>query len=175
MAPSDPNKLQPAVDALLDELKALDAQRTDLVRTINMLYRRLGKPEMPVEDATPVHGAQAIRPDQFFGRPLATAVTELLEMRRSAMSFDDLVSALQAGGHQIQGQYPKRTLAIAISKNRKFVTLPNSENVGLREWYPALKAVKNGKPAEAGGAGGVDDVVEEEKDSAPGADATEGA
>ena len=165
MATSDPTKLQPAVEALLDELKVLDNQRTELVRTVNMLYRRMGKPEIPLPGETPVAGSQTIRPDQFFGRPLATAVTELLDARRSAMPLDEVVEALLAGGHQFRGEHPKRSLAIAISKNRKFLTVPNTDAVGLREWYPTAKLAKNGK---------VDDD-QDEKNSALGADAAEGA
>lgn len=170
MATSDSTKLQPAVDALLDELKALDTQRTELVRTINMLHKRMGKPEIPLPGDTPAPGSQAIRPDQFFGRPLATAVTELLEARRSAIPLDEIVEALLTGGHQFKGEHPKRTLAIAISKNRKFLSVPNTDAVGLREWYPTAKVGKNGKVDDAGG-----DDDDTEKDSALGAEAAEGA
>ncbi len=96
-----------------------------------------------------------IRADQFFGRPLATVVREILTPRaqnqQGAMPLDELFAVMTKGGFDLEGKdetAKKRTLAITIGKNPAFLRVPNSGDVGLADWYPNVK--KERKPSSPG-------------------------
>jgi len=87
-----------------------------------------------------------IRPDQFFGRPLATVVREILGVRSQrqlgAIALDELFATMLSGGFDFEGKddiTKKRTLAITVAKNPAFVRVPSSGHIGLAEWYPNAK------------------------------------
>ena len=86
-----------------------------------------------------VKGTTYIKPDQFFNKPLATAVREYLQMRRGAASVDEIYAALERGGFEFVGKneaIKKRGLQISLSKSRRiFAYLKASDTFGLWEFY----------------------------------------
>lgn len=63
-----------------------------------------------------------------------------------AVSFDEMLEKLKAGGCRVGGANPKQTLYISLVRNtRDFVPTGNGF-IGLRSFYPGLKAgaIKNG-------------------------------
>lgn len=104
-----------------------------------------------VPHATPAQRPAAfnIKPDQFFGKPLATAVRFILQMRKEAdlgpAEIKEIYKRLKEGGYQFDAKDDEnavRGLQVSISKNTAlFARLP-SGLVGLTEWYG------NGKPAK---------------------------
>ncbi len=126
-------------------------------RTINSLAE--------VEDQPPVYAdadlqatspaTSQFRPDQFFGKPLATSVTMILEQRQKtnmgAASADELYAALVAGGYDFETSSDtnaKRMLSISLSKNMLFLRTPNG-HWGMRKWYKKSDKRK-GDAAEEG-------------------------
>lgn len=101
-------------------------------------------------------GGPVVAPDQFFGRPTATVVREILEMRRQLgvgpTPLAEIHALMKGGGYEFdtrdeEGQV--RGLAISISKNTAlFVRLPNGM-VGLTDWYGGAKrrAKKDAAPS----------------------------
>src|SRR6266436_3567472 len=87
----------------------------------------------------------AVRSDQFFGRPMATVVREILERRTQklgAIPLNDLFELMKAGGFQFENKdeaIAKRSVTITIGKNPAFVRVPNSGHIGLAECYPGAK------------------------------------
>lgn len=154
------DRLGPAIEALVEELDAKLQEVAALKSMINSLRSRMGEDplyqDVEIEDAR----GSAIRPDQFYSKPLSTAVQDLLRPRRTAMGADEIVKGLEQGGFDFKAMKWKagnrsRNLAITLSKNSKtFHRLPNGM-FGLLEWYPeAVKrqeAKGNGKEPEAGG------------------------
>ncbi|HXT12101.1 MAG TPA: hypothetical protein VN873_11110 [Candidatus Angelobacter sp.] len=132
------------------KLAALDAQSRKIKIAINGLYE-LEDEEVPypdVDNASQDATARpmTIRPDQFFGRPLATVVREILGVRSQrqlgAIALDELFALMLSGGFDFEGKdetTKKRTLAITLAKNPAFVRVPSSGHIGLAEWYPNAK------------------------------------
>jgi hypothetical protein len=154
------SKLEGAIEALLEELQNQLDQVADTKRTINTLCRRIGKePQFP-EVATESVGSASIRirPDQFYGRPLATSVEEFLENRKratgdQACTPNDILAGLEAGGFHFKAQGWKdndrlRAMSITLGKNPKFHRLPNG-TYGLISWYPGVAAKKE-RPGKNG-------------------------
>jgi hypothetical protein len=165
------SKLQGAVDELLAELdkQALEVAATK--KTINVLLSRMGKePMFPDENPEQVTGAK-VRADQFYSRPLATSMQEILQQRKQATSMQDILQQLKDGGFDFKGQGWKekdwlRMVAINLGKNTKvFHKLPNG-TYGLLAWYPQVADRKAEKALveEEGG-----DVPAEDKNKAPAA------
>jgi hypothetical protein len=155
-------KLEGAIEALLEELQVQMNQVADTKKTINTLLRRIGKePQFPDEAAESVGSASLrVRPDQYYGRPLATSVEEFLENRKKttgdqACAPSEILAALETGGFDFKAQGWKdddrlRSLSITLGKNPKFHRLPNG-TYGLISWYPSVAAKKE-RPAKNGSA-----------------------
>jgi len=138
------------VDKYEAKLAVLDAQSRKIKTAINGLYELEGEP-IPYPDAEnaaseTVSRSVTIRPDQFFGRPLATVVREILGVRsqrqQGAIALDELFATMLSGGFDFEGKddaTKKRTLAITVAKNPAFVRVPSSGHIGLAEWYPNAK------------------------------------
>jgi hypothetical protein len=151
------SKLEGAIEALQEELQIQMNQVADTKRMINSLLRRIGKePQFPDEAAEQAGvGSFRIRPDQFYGRALATSVEEFLEYRKKttgeqACTPADIMAGLEAGGFDFKAQGWKdndrlRSMSITLGKNPKFHRLPNG-TIGLLSWYPNIVAKKERSP-----------------------------
>jgi hypothetical protein len=153
------------IDKILVKLEPILAQADKFKAQINGLCELDGDPLMfpDVGDARSATTASSKlfplqRSDQFFGRPMATVVKEVLQWRGKsglgATSIDDLYSTMEAGGFEFQGADEanrKRTFASTLGRNPAFRRVPSSGHYGLTEWYPAArdKKPKNGDDAEA--------------------------
>jgi DNA-directed RNA polymerase delta subunit len=129
-----------AIEVALAQISELEAQVTDHKRTVNGLCRLASKPAM-FPDASPASLA-LLRDDEFYGKPLATAVQEVLERRKlsgqGAATVADIYDTLVRGGFHFATknvENAKRNLYQNLSKNSKFHKLPNG-SYGLTEWYP---------------------------------------
>ena len=110
-----------------------------------------------------------IRPDQFYGQPLASAVRTILEMRKQqdlgAATVKEIFEALTMGGYQFNTKNDEVAVASlrnSLSKNTvTFHKLPNGR-FGMLNWYP------NARPAKAAQNGGaIPDTPEEEMERRP--------
>lgn len=116
--------------------------------------------EKPLGSAAPA----TVRRNSFYGKPLATCVREILEMRKRGGSgageatLEEIMTSLRAGNYDLDTisrdkDDQKRGVAISLAKNTStFHRLPNGD-FGLLEWYPSVKKPRgekggNGKPAE---------------------------
>jgi hypothetical protein len=88
-------------------------------------------------------GRSSVRPDEFFGMTYSTAAKMYLEKVGHAVSVEDLLEALNRGGCQVGGREPKKTLYISLVRDvRNFVPISGKSGyLGLRKFYPNLKAV----------------------------------
>ena len=151
MSSSD-DALQSAVEALLAKLEAQERTVRDTKKTINTLLHHMDKdPMFPEAEEALASRALTVRPDQFYGRPLATVAREVLETRGQAMDAQDIMDILERGGYDLAAQGWKerdrlRAFTITLSKNNAvFHRLPNG-SFGLLKWYPeAVKQRQNAK------------------------------
>jgi hypothetical protein len=137
-------------------LQELEVESRKIKSAINCLCDVIGLPPkyQDVEEESKTTNVR--RADEYYGRPLATVVTEVLDKRNAqglgAATLDEIYDHLVAGGFDFTGKndgIKKRGLSISMSKNRKFHRLPN-DTWGLVSWYPSAKEVKeNGNKAAA--------------------------
>ena len=140
-----------SIDSLEDKLAGLEQQARGLKTAINALLELSGAPKRYSKAEISPESAPSLgtmRADLFYGRPLATVVTEYLEMRRAAAqgpaTVVDIYDTLKEGGYRFEAKnndYAKRGLRSSLTKNPKFHKLPNGE-YGLTDWYPNLKPSK---------------------------------
>lgn len=138
------DQLKAAIEVLEQQIADKRREISDLERSINTLRRAMGLD--PLYESTDKDQSAAVRgprPDEYFRLPAATAVERYIEHRGHACSQDEILEALKAGGFDFEGAgwKPKdrrRSLAITLSKNPRFVKLPNG-TIGLASMYPELK------------------------------------
>jgi len=131
-------KLNAAIEVLIDQLQTQLEEVRETKKMINALRKRMGEEAMysDIEES----GAAVTRPDLFYGKPLATAVQEYLEIRKRACTAEEILAGLQQGGFDFRALEWKekdrlRSLAISLAKNTKaFHKLPNN-SFGLISWY----------------------------------------
>jgi hypothetical protein len=146
--------LQSAVDALLAKLEVQQKAVAETKKTINNLLHHMDQGPMfdDAEDAAIQSRTLTLRPDQFYGRPLATVAREVLESRGQAMAAPEMIEVLERGGYDFAAQGWKekdrlRAFTITLAKNNvAFHRLPNGF-FGLPKWYP--EAVKQRQAAKA--------------------------
>jgi hypothetical protein len=132
------DKLQGAVDVLLEELAEQEKQSAETKRTINALMRRMGKSPM-FDDVTVNDNLRAkVRADEYYTKPLATAVTMFLQRRREPVTTQEILKGLVQGGFEFKGWKEEdrlRLLASSMGKNTKYFHRVPSGAFGLVEWY----------------------------------------
>jgi hypothetical protein len=145
------------IDLVVAQVAEIDQQLLEKKRMVNDLCKLAGRPPMYSDaDLASRAGSKPIRPDEYYGKPLATVVRLVLE-RRDAMGLgaatvNEIYDEMAAGGFHFGGKNDdnnKRGLYVSLGKNSTtFHKLPNG-TYGLLEWYPDAKAPKgkngNGK------------------------------
>jgi hypothetical protein len=113
---------------------------------VNELCLAIEQPPI-YSDTDPSNTAcRALRSDEFYGQPLATAIRLVLERRRAgglgSVTVNDIYDVLVEGGYKFDAkneENAKRGLYSTLTKSSNtFHRLPNG-SYGLREWYPNLK------------------------------------
>jgi hypothetical protein len=137
--------LNQAISSLYAELGSVEARSLEIKKMINNLSAMLGE-SLPFSnvETTVGFGNQSIKPDQFFGKGLSTAVKEYLKMKNQACTAQEIFDALRAGGFEFSKDWGEkfqlRNLTISLSKNRNdFVFVKSSNAYGLWEFYPDKK------------------------------------
>jgi len=148
--------LRGAIQELAKKREEQFAQVVETERAINAICRALGdEPMFPDAegDKKPGGGAK-VRKDQFYGRPLATAVQDFLEPRGHAAEPREILAAMQEGGFDFEetmGWKDKkhwlRLMSISLSKNPKFHRL-KSGAFGLVKWYSTIANKKTPRARE---------------------------
>src|SRR5262249_11168599 len=137
------------IAALQAQITEEERRLNDRKRAVNILCDSSGVPRLYPDDQMQSGVTAGIRSDEFYGRPLATVVREILQKRRAASlgaaSVPEIFDAMVAGGYEFNTkneENSKRGLYISLGKNTTtFHRLPNGR-YGLLEWYPAVKEPK---------------------------------
>jgi hypothetical protein len=148
------------------KLRELEVEAVKLKEFVNQIRDFDGLQPLYVDLGTKAASSTGpIRSDQFYGRPLATVVREILEMRQvasqGAASVAEIYAKLVEGGFKFDAandDNAKRALRISLAKNPAFHKIPNGD-YGLSEWYPNARQSRKEKAAENGSS--FSDVVDE--------------
>jgi len=138
------DRLNAAIAELEEHLSEQQTEVADTKKMINALRKRMNLE--PLYTDVSVEGTGSIRPDQYYGKPLATAASDFLERRKRACSADEILKGLLEGGFDFDAIEWKekdrlRLLSSSLAKNNtKFHRLPQGQ-FGLLDWYdlPAIK------------------------------------
>jgi hypothetical protein len=150
--------VEDAIREFQAEIEADERRLREKKGTVNTLCGVIGRPpiySIESEGQRPIGGP--IRPDQFYGRPLATAVRDILVMRQAAnqgaASVNEIHSILVEGGYQFETKnedIARKSLRNSLAKNTAlFHKLPNGR-FGLRAWYPNIRERSSGESAPRG-------------------------
>jgi len=133
-------KLNAAIDVLIEQLQQQVQQVAETKKMINSLRQRMGEePLYPDVSPESVVGGGSRR-DLYYGKPLATAAQMYLERRKQACEAEEILNGLEQGGFDFAALGWKekdrlRSLAMSLAKNTKtFHRLPNG-SFGLLSWY----------------------------------------
>jgi hypothetical protein len=138
-----------AIDEIVADIGKFEAQIREKKTTVNTLCSVAGREKLyQLETPTEVVPSR-IRPDQFYGQPLASAVRTILEMRKQqnqgAATIKEIFEALTAGGYTFNTKsddVAHASLRNSLSKNTvTFHKLPNGR-FGMLSWYPNAKPQK---------------------------------
>src|SRR5688572_2153630 len=103
-----PDQVDAMIAAWQLKLEELERQAARIKSTINQALDLEGRPPLYTDaDLQPSSASHVpVRNDEFFGKPLATAVRMVLDrrhaMKQGAASQDELYSALIAGGFDFE-------------------------------------------------------------------------
>jgi hypothetical protein len=177
-----------AIEEIKKRIAEKESEISPLRITLNELCKLAGLPEeFPGLAASGISGkatktSLTWKPDQFYGRPLATCVAEYFEARdkmgleRPAM-VDQVYEALLQGGFKFEGSTgseanTKRAIKISLTKNTaQFVKLPD-DSFSLKKWYNVRSPRKaNGLKNEASEE--VESPVEEAEENGEGFTSTD--
>lgn len=162
-----------AIEEIEGVLREKEREINEMKKTVNSLCRHAGmEPRYADAEMQSSNNFGAIRPDQFYGKPLATAVREILERRKmanlGACSTREIYDVLKGGGYAFEAKDENnaiRILAISLAKNTLlFHKLPHG-HFGLASWYPGVKDSKkklSESSEEGNGTKKSEDIVEEE-------------
>lgn len=134
------DKLRDAVSVLLEQLEDQQKQVVETKNTINALLRRMGDEPM-FDDVESAQGIGfKIRSDEYYTKPLATAVTMFLKRRNQPAGLQEILAGLQQGGFDFKRLGWKdsdrlRILASSVAKNTKVFHRVPGGTFGLIEWY----------------------------------------
>jgi hypothetical protein len=135
-----------AISLFNEQIRDLQDQLQKKKRVVNELREQIGEPqEYQLSDSDDGRGGISVQTGEFFTKPLATVVTAILQKRRAAgmtgpALVDEIYPIMIQGGFVFDAKNDanaRRSLAISLSKNPKFVRLP-SDHIALAEWYPDL-------------------------------------
>ena len=164
------DKLNAAIEELQAHLADQLQEVTETKKMINALRKRMGLD--PLYGDVSVEQVGALPPDQYNGKPLASAAGEYLERRKQACPAEEIMRGLEQGGFDFEATGWKekdrlRMLAISLAKNNtKFHKLPNN-TFGLLSWYDQAVIAKRATKEERGKPNGNDsEESEAEKASA---------
>jgi hypothetical protein len=120
--------LSAAIDELQTRLDAKVAEVTELKRAINVLCVQDGREPAYADVHDEPQAGKGFRTDAFAGKPLATAMREIVQ-KRGACLVDEFYDSLVHGGFIFDGSSDpdirKRNLSISLGKNMGFIKLSN--------------------------------------------------
>src|SRR5512139_3056380 len=106
------NKINDAIEVLEEELNDQERHIIQLKETINFLLQKIGK-EPRYHDVSLKQSRSSLRPDVYYGKPLATAIREFLEWKGVACKAEDILQGLEEGGFDFEWSQKDRLRNLA--------------------------------------------------------------
>jgi hypothetical protein len=138
------DRLSIAIEELESQLQSQVEEVVETKKMINSLLKRMGQPPRFADIAAEQVGTR--KRDQYYGKPLATCIQEIIGLKKEALTPDEIIDQLSQGAFDFKvtgwrEEDRARSLAISMSKNPVFHRLPNG-TWGLLSMYPEVAARK---------------------------------
>ncbi len=146
----------PAIAALQEQLAKDQRAVSETKKMINKLSVLAGQPApYPDTDESEAISIGAIRSDTFYGKKLATAMREYLDMRRAAnlgpADTREIYEAVVKGGYKFDAANATNAMTgmrqLMTKNTNQFHKLPNGA-WGLTAWYENIKASRKRQDEE---------------------------
>ena len=155
-----------------EKIRSLEAELVKTKEFVNQIREFEGQAPLYPDVAVKLEGSLGVmRSDRFYGQPLATAVRDILEMRKAqglgAASINEIYKTLTAGGYKFDtaNEDNSKTGLRRPRKNPVFHKIPNGD-YGLSDWYPKRRKLREEDGSATAGAS-ADEVFDEEPDQTP--------
>ena len=136
-----------------DAKKVVAEKENELIeaqKLVNSLCKMAGKPPVyNVSDVSAITSYEDLKGDEYYGQPLATAITLILDGRKLAgygpATIRDIYEQLVRGGYLFKTKNEAnamRGIRISMRNNKKFHRLPNGQYC-IKSWYPTVIRIKN--------------------------------
>ncbi len=141
------------VKKTIEELKrAVEEKENDVLQNkkmVNSLCEMVKMaPVYTIKEERESPSVTNLRGDEYYGKPLASVITEILERRKALgtgpAAIREMFEEMKAGGYLFETKSDansQRGIRISMRKNSKFHKLPNGK-WGLLGWYPNIKESK---------------------------------
>jgi hypothetical protein len=142
------------IELFQGQIADLEKELSKKKQLVNELCAAISQAPIYADTDPSKSACRALRPDEFYGQPLATAIRLVLDRRRAAGlgsgTVNEIFDVLVAGGYKFDAkseENAKRGLYSTLTKSSTtFHKLPNG-SYGLLEWYPNAKEAKSPKAA----------------------------
>jgi len=145
---SGDGNLDAAIKALVGIIEKDETSIAENKKMVNRLCERAGRPPLYHDIERGITSFGSVRPDEYYGQPLAGAVRAILLARKSAgagaATVKEIYETLVKGGFKFDAkdENAQRGLRQSLTKNSQtFHKLPNG-TYGLLEWYPGVKPAR---------------------------------
>lgn len=136
------------IEMVQSQIHDLERELNDKKKMINELCKLNNQQPLYADTDSVSDVKLSVRPDEYYGKALATVVQTILKRRKSmnlgAATVNEIYNEMVAGGFAFEAKNDnnaKRGLYISLGKNQVFHKLPNG-SYGLSEWYPNMKKSK---------------------------------
>lgn len=142
-----------SIDDLENKLAEQQQAVLETKKAINLLCSILGE-ELRYDEVVEVSKSRiTTKRDEYFNKPLATAVRMYLEKRDEAATVSEIIEELKVGGFDIGNEkFADRNIRISLAKNTAlFAYIKANDSFGLRKAYGMKikeKLGKKGRPAK---------------------------
>ena len=143
------------LEHMVQDIRAKQAALDNQKKAANTFFRDRGLDEpftVEEDEATTAR----VRPDEYYGKGFATAAGDVMARRKQAITHEEVLRALTAGGFDFDAlgwkeENRARTVAMSLAKNTAiFHRLPNGM-FGLKKWYGDAIDKKKARKEEAAG------------------------
>ena len=137
------DSIKSTIAELEKKLQSEEAIALETKKAINTLLIMIG--DKPRYEEI-IEKKNTIKRDEYFNKPLATAVRQFLEKRGEAATVTEIIEELSNGGYDIGNpKYADRNIRISLGKNTTlFAYIKSNDSFGLKKKY-GIRGIKDKK------------------------------
>jgi hypothetical protein len=144
------NEVQNKIDEIDTQIQQKRDELQALCKSANMLIDmfNLAHDKYEIKDEDKVEIVSKLKGDEYFRKPMATAITHILQDRKKRnmgpATSDEVYDKLIEGGYDFEGKDSKIAVGTALAKNPKFARIGKADKWVLDEHY--AKEGRRGRP-----------------------------